>query len=1244
MGGMPLLTGNIVRVVEARGGRELYRHPNYHERPQQMARKPATAASFVASLRALDSPKQQARRDAAWWSAHASGIEPHVFHDALHDHPRGTTPSVVHHWPNAPDEGRAHYAAAWFGLLTGLEAVGVFYPSPDGPDRLTAFSVPKGTSGADLRMQLDQAGIGDRVLIPQDGGFRVLVFDPGGKLTPVVEKFAQANGYGAVSSAPGTGTRLGGSEPKSARAAYRNLIKKFESKSRKARAGLPRRYALPMGFRLTQTSGGGRGAERSAWYKYASNKYGVMHFRPVDDNNDGIYRWRESADDGKTYRLDQMRQNGHEGLPMSHHVAGWPLTPEEVDAIAEHLGQSEPPDWRPNESMPEDFYSASRRRYAKFPAAPGSGSVWVRVPVPQPVAQKPAQPAKPVAQAPPQAPLAVPKDPQKSPEGPRRAYVLPLAGGRPGPVKKARRPFSQEYRDLSGLPQSRSPIWSAMDRTGVEVLDAAILHTPDDPVHQLARHIYSTGDFRKLTELHELLHKAGHERLMAGNAGHNTTGLYLPAVQEHLESLPPGWQLHVKGHWGDAPPPLLKRLKAADAAGHYELFRAGDPAEQEFRKKLASSRDPQVLLVHADHVEEKGEPHRAGAIRSTAQAGFRDGNMATYGFGNLKPREYLPGRYERPRRYAHGADIRALMRAAMQGRLQGDHSAQSVLADYMEENRHPMAPLVRHDLEERQKGRESEELVDHDSGGSLRFPYVDSDAIWDMGFQPSSVRSGSVHTGAGLVRVYPPRADAENLHGHVYLEYRADHRDQEVPMFGVHGILPRAHALQMLRDLAREHPLHPIVGEGGYRDDQEARAERVLGGSVNEEARQFAKMKSPPGGMISRGMYYPGGEFLPDWGEPQKKSPESAVEPTPKATRVYTDPVTGQGFRRESGRLVLTSGTPHGKIQHQRVVVPDSNRGGNAMTVTEADPRRYAATDGLAIQRGVEENPDDKAAKLVLADWLEENGHPDEARVYRLAGSMRWDHDPEALASVHGITTVAFRRAGLYGEVPARHFGNQPESWEGAARRMLAWFGPHEQTLRRAQAAIDREHAWAEKARGGDVTALLAHPGSRAAVRVLAESGNSPRRGDKPSDYTTSRKAIQIAKARLQDRVASSRAFREAEAARVGTPGRIKTAWIDKMKGLAVKMAEDYHKSVRSLYRSSRASVAYGRGGQEQSEYVYGGAWKGRPARWQNAGARLDNEDRPTHVIIENHLGNVVDRLPLPGPARDESGRPVKSV
>lgn len=90
-------------------------------------------------------------------------------------------------------------------------------------------------------------------------------------------------------------------------------------------------------------------------------------------------------------------------------------------------------------------------------------------------------------------------------------------------------------------------------------------------------------------------------------------------------------------------------------------------------------------------------------------------------------------------------------------------------------------------------------------------------------------------------------------------------------------------------------------------------------------------------------------------------------------------------------------------------------------------------------------------------------------------------------------------------------------------------------------------------------------------------------------------------------------------------------------KTLAKQFASAYHNRIHSLYQSSRASIAYGSGGQEQTDWEAYSKNYGHSANWKDAGYRVEYTDNRAIMILENHLGTEKARLPLP--TKSERGK-----
>lgn len=190
---------------------------------------------------------------------------------------------------------------------------------------------------------------------------------------------------------------------------------------------------------------------------------------------------------------------------------------------------------------------------------------------------------------------------------------------------------------------------------------------------------------------------------------------------------------------------------------------------------------------------------------------------------------------------------------------------------------------------------------------------------------------------------------------------------------------------------------------------------------------------------------------------------------------------------------------------------------------------------------------------------------------------------------------------------------------------VLEWMARHQGKIAKFARYQAKLNEWLAAAREGDVEAMLAHPRVRRSLQLLATGAKSAGVGR----FTTKRKAVAAAKQRILDRATRQADAACSLAARTAPLGNAYPSLLARWKKLAMEQAVDYHRNVKPLYVSSRAWVEYGRGGNEHHEYPYRGAYKSRPAKWRNAGVRLDNEETPAFVILENHLGNQVARLPF---------------
>lgn len=211
------------------------RTPPPAEPPAQMARVRYEARNsrgdFIDALRRIRSRDMQALHTAAREAARDLGLDPVDIRPALHDTPQGSVPGTAQavYGPASPE--RVNQAAAWTGLTGNSPGVAVFHVRPTGPDLLHKFRFEG--SGLDLRHKMDRAGITNRVLMPHEKGFDVMIPDPGGRDAARVAQFVRDQRVHSQVSR-GHFTAVGSRDQGDAREKYRNVVQK----SRR-----PRRYA-----------------------------------------------------------------------------------------------------------------------------------------------------------------------------------------------------------------------------------------------------------------------------------------------------------------------------------------------------------------------------------------------------------------------------------------------------------------------------------------------------------------------------------------------------------------------------------------------------------------------------------------------------------------------------------------------------------------------------------------------------------------------------------------------------------------------------------------------------------------------------------------------------------------------------------------------------------------------------------------------------------------------------------------
>jgi hypothetical protein len=155
-----------------------------------------------------------------------AGVRPDKVYPAIHDMGNDARVSAValgrRSGPQTP-----HTAAAWAGLLGRQPGMLAFSAHPQGRDSIYTFSH---TDANAVRQAMDGAGVASRVLVPQQSGFQVYVFDKGRSDR---KKVASALGQlGSVAQEwVGNGETVGGNDEDMGRAQYRDQINQSEKDS-----------------------------------------------------------------------------------------------------------------------------------------------------------------------------------------------------------------------------------------------------------------------------------------------------------------------------------------------------------------------------------------------------------------------------------------------------------------------------------------------------------------------------------------------------------------------------------------------------------------------------------------------------------------------------------------------------------------------------------------------------------------------------------------------------------------------------------------------------------------------------------------------------------------------------------------------------------------------------------------------------------------------------------------------------
>lgn len=253
----------------------------------------------------------------------------------------------------------------------------------------------------------------------------------------------------------------------------------------------------------------------------------------------------------------------------------------------------------------------------------------------------------------------------------------------------------------------------------------------------------------------------------------------------------------------------------------------------------------------------------------------------------------------------------------------------------------------------------------------------------------------------------------------------------------------------------------------------------------------------------------------------------------------------------------------------------------------------------------------DGDSAAVYADYLGDQEHPDEI-VYRLAANP----NRKGLEFIYGFPEGSLG-ACLCPNIVYSYLGIT--SRIAQARACSAWMTDNMETVKKCVKEWQRKDAALERASQGDGRALLEIRQVRSGLRQLVVEGVKVK-GFRISDYCTSRKAIKEAKAILAKRCSVHTA--------PAPQNKYRNLYLAGLRKRAMLFAWTIHAKT-PLFRSERASIIWGDGGTEDSDYPYKGRFKTWRATWKNAGVRFDNDDNPTQVIVENYLGKRVNICPI---------------
>jgi hypothetical protein len=179
-------------------------------------------SEFIQAVRNVRSSNQQVRRDIAKAQYKKLKLDLKSLMDAISDGPTTASANTAHYVEHEGDYDKVRAGAALYGLQTDSPSLMLFHIDDEGPDSLVKINV---TGSAErLRRKLDNAGLVNRTLIPNENGWSCLLVDKGGDSLPVIRKFAQSEGV-PIEHSRGHSEVLGGGDEaegdKGSRKSYR---------------------------------------------------------------------------------------------------------------------------------------------------------------------------------------------------------------------------------------------------------------------------------------------------------------------------------------------------------------------------------------------------------------------------------------------------------------------------------------------------------------------------------------------------------------------------------------------------------------------------------------------------------------------------------------------------------------------------------------------------------------------------------------------------------------------------------------------------------------------------------------------------------------------------------------------------------------------------------------------------------------------------------------------------------------